>query len=125
MKKIIFIFLIFFSITGLHGEFAPWNTDIKSGDALYHSDHAHKNYSNVYNGVQGGAFFLIKFYQIVISPQDGPNCRHIPTCSAYGKQAVIRHGAFIGSILAGDRILRCNPFYPPEKDPVPDKVFEK
>jgi hypothetical protein len=78
----------------------------------------------VYNGPQGGAFFLIRFFQIVISPQDGPNCRHIPTCSAYGKDAVLKHGAFWGAILAGDRLLRCNPFYPPSKDPVPEKLIK-
>jgi hypothetical protein len=78
----------------------------------------------VYNGPQGGAFFLIRFFQIVISPQDGPNCRHIPTCSAYGKTAVLKHGAFWGAILAGDRLLRCNPFYPPSKDPVPEKLIK-
>ncbi|HON15659.1 MAG TPA: membrane protein insertion efficiency factor YidD [Spirochaetota bacterium] len=85
-----------------------------------HNGHNHI----VYNGPQGGAFFLIRFFQIVMSPQDGPNCRHIPTCSAYGKDAVLKHGAFWGAILAGDRLLRCNPFYPPSKDPVPEKLLK-
>lgn len=112
-------------MTALHGEFNPWNSDIRSGDDLYHAYNAEKKISPVFNGAQGGAFFLIRFFQIVISPQDGPNCRHIPTCSAYGRQAVVKHGAFLGAVMAGDRILRCNPFYPPEKDPVPDRVLSK
>lgn len=125
MKKVFVLFLFYFSITGVHGEFNPWNSDVNTGDFLYDTHYSQQNTSAVLNGAQGGAFFLIKFYQIVISPQDGHNCRHIPTCSAYGKQAVIKHGAFIGAIMAGERLLRCNPFYPPEKDPVPDKVFGK
>lgn len=123
MRNYLIILFITFSMTGLYGDFAPWNTDLKSGDSLYHTDGKNKKKSEVLNGAQGGAFFLVRFFQIVISPQDGPNCRHIPTCSAYGREAVVRHGAFLGSILAGERILRCNPFYPPEKDPVPYKVF--
>jgi len=125
IKKYSVIFLIIFSVKCLHAEYTPWNADVNSGDSLYHMHDAEKRNSNVLNGAQGGAYFLIRFFQIVISPQDGPNCRHIPTCSVYGKQAVVKHGAFLGSIMAGERLLRCNPFYPPERDPVPEKVFGK
>lgn len=125
MKKCLIIFFIIYSMTALYGEFTPWNSDINSGDSLYNNHEGENKNSAVFNGAQGGAFFLIRFFQIVISPQDGPNCRHVPTCSAYGKQAVVKHGAFLGAVMAGERLLRCNPFYPPEKDPVPDKVFGK
>lgn len=107
----------------LYGEFAPWNSDVKTGDALHHFHDGEKKNDTLFNGAQCGAFFLVRFFQIVISPQDGPSCRHIPVCSAYARGAVVKHGAFAGSIMAGERLLRCNPFYPPEKDPVPDKVF--
>ena len=123
MRKYLTLCFIIFCMTGLYGDFAPWNSDIKSGDLLYNTHTEIKKKSSVINGAQGGAFFLVRFFQIVISPQDGPNCRHIPTCSAYGREAVVKHGAFLGSILAGERVLRCNPFYPPEKDPVPERVF--
>ena len=128
MKSFKICLTVFFSIiltTTVHAGFNPWNSDVKTGDELYHYHNNGKITSNVFNGAQGGAYFLVRFYQIVISPQDGPNCRHIPTCSAYGKQAVIKHGALLGSIMAGERLLRCNPYYPPEKDPVPDRVFAK
>jgi putative membrane protein insertion efficiency factor len=118
-----FIITAFFVIN-LHGEFIPWNSDVKTGDAIYHFHDRKKKKDKLLNGAQCGAYFLVKFFQIVISPQDGPNCRHVPVCSAYARQAVIKHGAFLGSILAGDRLLRCNPYYPPEKDPVPEKVFK-
>ncbi len=76
----------------------------------------------VFNGVQGGAFFLIKFFQAAISPQDGPSCRFSPTCSAYGRDAVIKHGALLGSFMAGERLIRCNPYNRPGVDNVPDSL---
>ena len=123
LKKYLVIIILFF-VTNLYGEFQPWNSDIKVGDELYRKQ-AQNRSNSVLNGAQGGAYFMIRFFQIVISPQNGPKCRHTPTCSAYGRMAVEKHGALLGSFLAGDRLLRCNPFYPPEKDPVPNEVFSK
>jgi len=125
MKKYIIIFFTIFSVTALYGEFNPWNSDIDTGDKLYKVTGTGNYNPGIINGTQGGAFFLIRFFQVVISPQDGPNCRHIPTCSAYGKQAVIKHGGFLGALMAGERLLRCNPYYPPGIDPVPEKVSGK
>jgi uncharacterized protein len=125
MKVHLIISFVFVFMINLHGEFAPWNSNIKTGDALYPLHNENVKKEKLYNGAQCGAFFLVRFFQVVISPQDGPNCRHIPTCSAYAKRAVIKHGALAGSIMAGERLLRCNPFYPPERDPVPEKVFGK
>ncbi|MDY6933197.1 MAG: membrane protein insertion efficiency factor YidD [Spirochaetota bacterium] len=78
---------------------------------------------NVYNSPQGGTYFLIRFFQIVISPQDGPSCRFHPTCSNYGRIAILRFGAIIGAMLAGDRIIRCNPYSAPGEDPVPESII--
>ncbi len=124
IKTVILPVMLMLCAVSLSAEYAPWNSDLLTGDHLIES-HKHNHSAGVYNGAQGGAYFLLRFFQLVISPQDGPNCRHDPVCSAYGKQAVIMHGAFLGSILAGDRLLRCNPFYPPSKDPVPEKPFKK
>ncbi len=125
MKKYLTVIFTVLSITALNGEFNPWNSKIKTGDQLCQTSDRERDISGVFNGAQGGAFFLIRFFQVVISPQDGPNCRHIPTCSNYGKQAVIKHGAFLGALMAGERLLRCNPYYPPDRDPVPERVFRK
>ena len=119
------VFFVSFFIINLYGEFSPWHADVLTGDALYHYHERAKKNDKLFNGAQCGAFFLVRFFQVVISPQDGPNCRHVPVCSAYARQAVIKHGAFTGSIMAGDRLLRCNPFYHPEKDPVPERIFDK
>ncbi len=63
---------------------------------------------------------LIGFYRYWISPLLGPRCRFIPSCSAYGLEAIARHGAARGSWLTLKRLLRCHPWTPCGCDPVPD-----
>jgi len=48
-------------------------------------------------------------------------CRHIPTCSNYGIEAIEKHGSIKGSYLTIKRILRCNPLGTKGYDPVPEK----
>ena len=62
---------------------------------------------------------LIAIYRLFISPLLGANCRHLPTCSQYAKDAVIVHGPLHGSYYALKRILRCHPWAEPKVDPVP------
>ena len=63
---------------------------------------------------------LISFYRQWISPLLGPRCRFIPSCSAYGLEAISRHGPWRGSWLTLRRLLRCHPFTACGCDPVPD-----
>lgn len=49
-------------------------------------------------------------YRAVISPNLAPRCKYYPSCSTYGVQAVRELGVIRGSIVAGWRVLRCNPF---------------
>ena len=65
--------------------------------------------------------WLIRFYQIAISPLLGPRCRYIPTCSQYSLEAVHTHGAVRGVWLATKRICRCHPWGGSGYDPVPNK----
>ena len=62
---------------------------------------------------------LIRMYQKYISPLKTTKCPYIPTCSQYGIEAIEKHGAIKGSLLAAWRILRCNPFSKGGFDPVP------
>ncbi len=63
---------------------------------------------------------LIRLYQLTISRALPANtCRFYPSCSRYGFQAIEKHGALKGSLLAAWRVLRCNPFNPGGYDPVP------
>jgi putative membrane protein insertion efficiency factor len=63
---------------------------------------------------------LIGAYQRWISPLLGPRCRFIPSCSAYGAEAIVRHGPWRGGWLTLRRLARCHPFTPCGCDPVPD-----
>jgi hypothetical protein len=56
----------------------------------------------------GRAF--IRVYQLTLSPFVGWDCRHLPTCSAYGEEAVARFGLWAGGWMTLARISRCRPF---------------
>ena len=53
---------------------------------------------------------LIAAYRRWISPGLPRRCRYEPTCSAYAAQAVRELGPVRGAVVAGWRLLRCNPF---------------
>ncbi|AKO94502.1 membrane protein insertion efficiency factor YidD [Priestia filamentosa] len=65
--------------------------------------------------------WLIRGYQLFISPLSPPRCRFHPTCSHYGLQSIQRFGAIKGTYLTIKRILKCHPFHPGGFDPVPEK----
>lgn len=48
----------------------------------------------------------IRLYQTRVSPHDGPRCPLYPTCSAYARQALARHGALMGTLLTVDRLVQ-------------------
>ena len=62
---------------------------------------------------------FVRFYQVAISPMLPPRCRYTPTCSQYAVEALQKHGAYKGSMLALRRICRCHPFGGSGYDPVP------
>jgi putative membrane protein insertion efficiency factor len=65
------------------------------------------------------ALFLIKIYQLALSPLLGRSCRFYPTCSAYTQKAIRKYGFFRGIYLGGKRLLKCHPFHPGGVDPLP------
>ena len=67
------------------------------------------------------ALFLIKAYQVAVSPLTGGRavCRFTPTCSEYTKQAIEKHGVVRGIGLGMRRISRCRPGGGFGFDPVP------
>ena len=66
---------------------------------------------------------LIAFYQRFISPAFPRRCRYEPTCSAYAVEAIRELGPVRGSIVAGWRLLRCNPFSDGGIDDVCDRTL--
>ena len=65
---------------------------------------------------------LIQLYQFCLSPLLGANCRHLPSCSHYAKDALNMHGPLRGSYFTLKRILRCHPWAEPMVDPVPSPL---
>jgi uncharacterized protein len=60
----------------------------------------------------------IVLYQRLISPAIPRRCKYEPTCSRYAVEAVQRYGILRGVVLAGWRLLRCNPWSHGGYDPV-------
>jgi putative membrane protein insertion efficiency factor len=65
--------------------------------------------------------WLVRFYQIAISPYTPSSCRYTPTCSSYTIEALQKHGIFKGGWLSIKRIVSCNPWGGKGYDPVPEK----
>jgi putative membrane protein insertion efficiency factor len=63
---------------------------------------------------------LVMVYRYTLSPLLGPRCRHLPTCSDYAEQAIMRFGLWAGGWMALARILRCHPWGTHGLDFVPD-----
>jgi putative membrane protein insertion efficiency factor len=67
----------------------------------------------------------IRLYQRLISPLFGSRCRYYPSCSEYAAQAIDRYGILRGLVLAGWRLLRCNPWSAGGVDPVEEQRLFK
>jgi putative membrane protein insertion efficiency factor len=65
------------------------------------------------------ALALIRLYQVALGPHMGGSCRHLPSCSAYAREAIARHGVRRGTLLALKRVARCHPLGTHGYDPVP------
>ena len=61
---------------------------------------------------------LINLYKYLISPFLGNNCRFLPTCSQYTKEAIIKFGLIKGTSLGFKRIIKCHPWGKSGHDPI-------
>ena len=67
---------------------------------------------------------LVYAYRYTIGLFLPPSCKYHPSCSEYAIQALRRYGLLRGSVLAGWRLLRCNPWSHGGVDRVEDqRVF--
>jgi putative membrane protein insertion efficiency factor len=55
---------------------------------------------------------LVYLYRWTLGPVFGGRCKYHPSCSQYALDALREFGFVKGSILAGWRLLRCNPWSP-------------
>ena len=75
-----------------------------------HDIHDHAPGHRPRSGVRRIVVMPIRAYQVGISPLLGRRCKDHPTCSAYAVQAIEEQGVARGVVLAGWRLLRCNPW---------------
>jgi len=71
---------------------------------------------------------MIRIYQILLStdhafwakPEVFRICTYSPSCSEFTRQAILKHGLILGSLMGTKRIIDCNPFSHGGYDPVPE-----
>jgi putative membrane protein insertion efficiency factor len=56
--------------------------------------------------------WMVRLYQIILSPFLGRVCRFEPSCSRYAVACLEGHGALRGSLLSVKRLCKCHPFHP-------------
>ncbi len=61
----------------------------------------------------------VRVYRHTLSPLLRAGCRFEPSCSRYAEEALVRHGAWRGTLLTARRLLRCRPGGGHGYDPVP------
>jgi putative membrane protein insertion efficiency factor len=57
-----------------------------------------------------GGRLMIRGYKLTLSPLIGYHCRHWPTCSDYGDEAIGRFGLWGGGWMTLARLCRCQPW---------------
>lgn len=91
-------------------------------------NHANAFFIKVCTAIQTGIaifmVFLIRIYQLTLSPLLPGACRHQPSCSRYTQEAIRIHGPVKGLWLGMTRIMRCHPWGTWGYDPVPPKEKE-
>jgi uncharacterized protein len=53
---------------------------------------------------------LVLAYRYTLGTLFPASCKYHPSCSRYAIEALREYGLFRGSVLAGWRLLRCNPW---------------
>ena len=72
------------------------------------------------------AIGAVHVWRWTLGPLFAGSCKYHPSCSQYALDALRAHGFFRGSILAGWRLLRCNPWSHGGVDFVSDqKLFRR
>jgi len=68
---------------------------------------AKKDINNEVDAIFSGLYLVYKNF---LSSQDVSSCVFYPSCSTFALQSIKKHGVFMGSLCAFDRLTRCNGF---------------
>ena len=111
---------------GGHGEFLALAAELlKLLPRTPRSQRSRRNASSARSLGAWALLSLLRLYMMFLSPFFGGACKFYPSCSNYAYEAVARHGARRGSVLAIKRLLRCRPFTQGGFDPVPEELPER
>jgi uncharacterized protein len=108
-----------------------WNSAIRAQDRstppMTHPEHDADDQSSTTSSAlfrlpRNAGRALIWLYRHTLSPLVGYNCRHLPTCSVYGDEAIERYGLWAGGWITLARLLRCHPFGTSGIDLVPSAL---
>jgi putative component of membrane protein insertase Oxa1/YidC/SpoIIIJ protein YidD len=53
---------------------------------------------------------VFRLYQTLISPSQGDVCNFEPSCSHFARSSIEEYGIVWGTLMASDRLQRCNPW---------------
>lgn len=89
--------------------------------------HRGRNWSGAFAKTPGRLFGMgfIRLYQLTLSGFIGNSCRHLPTCSEYGYEAIARHGLWFGGWMTLFRVARCGPGGTAGFDAVPEELADR
>jgi putative membrane protein insertion efficiency factor len=83
-----------------------------------------RNYQGPFRKTPGRLLGMafIRLYQFTFSAFVGNSCRHMPTCSEYGFEAIARHGIWAGGWMTLSRVVKCGPGGTSGFDPVQEQL---
>lgn len=94
VTRTVLIISLLLGLTGFSAgaaEWGPWDIETPKTDPA--TDHS------------SPLDLAVRFYQNYISPVDGDRCPMYPTCSAYSRQALRKHGPLLGIFMTADRLM--------------------
>ena len=105
INMFIILALIFSAVPTVSGDdtsFAPWESG--SRPVSMNTSHPSENCKDI-SPLSGAAVSCINFFSEYVSRVDGDRCPMYPTCASYGRQAVKKHGFFVGVVMTADRLI--------------------
>jgi putative component of membrane protein insertase Oxa1/YidC/SpoIIIJ protein YidD len=84
----------------------PWDFERKPGRLPAREVVIDDPLSATSHPIKRGMGGMLRFFQDVLSPLDGPKCHHYPTCSQFAREAISLYGPGWGVILTANRLTR-------------------
>ncbi|MBW2599228.1 MAG: membrane protein insertion efficiency factor YidD, partial [Deltaproteobacteria bacterium] len=103
---IVLVWLIMGASIGLGDSFEPWEFDSQPVSTI--PSHAVADSNLHQHDISLSSRIVmwgLNFFSEYISKVDGDRCAMYPTCASYSRQAVRKHGFFMGITMTADRLI--------------------